>query len=194
LNHVISEPTVDNHVTSLEPVTGPSNLSSPTNFQTKGLELTPERPDIPGITETTSITNPGPNLGLNSEEILNKMLNSERGDSSPFDNLFVDDTFPVMTAIAPERLSKSRILIFPKPIEIVAGQRRQPPRAAKTARAQVSEILENDRLKSLLDKPIPKKANKGNTVGVSYEQYDSLREEVQHTRVDVIRGFETSLK
>jgi hypothetical protein len=85
-------------------------------------------------------------------------------------------------------------LLFPKPVVIVAGKRRQPPRAAKSATIQAVEQLKNDKLQTLLKKPISIKASTASDVSSSYSKYNSLGSEVQHIRVDVIRGFDASLK
>jgi hypothetical protein len=135
-------------------------------------------------------------LDLSDEEILENMMSSERGDSSHFDNLFLDETIPVEKIIDPPKIRRSKNLLFPKPVPvvIVAGQRRQPPRAAKSATTQAAELIKSDKLQKLLNKPMSKKASTASDVSSSYSKYNSLSSEVQHIRVDVIRVFEASLK
>jgi hypothetical protein len=107
----------------------------PANFQSKGLGVSTVLPVITDVIIEIPITSPVPPRELSSEEILENMMSSERGDCSRFDNLFLDDPIVVENIIQPPKISKVKNLLFPKPVPvgIVAGQRRQPPRAAKSA-------------------------------------------------------------
>jgi hypothetical protein len=66
------------------------------------------------------------------------MMSSERGDCSPIPDLFIEDDTHVLHKQKPDRTSHA-IPLFPKPIDLVAGSRRQPNRAAKMSAVHLSD-------------------------------------------------------
>jgi hypothetical protein len=110
--------------------------------------------------EDSTITNPYPiasvqessppvlptTLGQSNEEIIAGMMSSERGDSSDFLGLFLNETQPVVPYALPARIKKTTHLLFPEPVSVIAGQRRGPPRAARAPASMLSEDLQRQKI------------------------------------------------
>jgi hypothetical protein len=130
-------------------------------------------------------------------QLLDDMMSSERGDCSPYPALIIEDEVPLFPKPKPVRTSKA-IPFFPKPVPKVAGSRRQPGRAAKNPAALLTDQLQSKEIQRLFNKQNPQPAKVRTAKGVSssgqISQYDTLPEATQHIRVDVVRGFEDSLK
>ena len=88
--------------------------------------------------------------------------------------------------------------MFPKPVPKVAGSRRQPSRAAKNPAAQLTYQLQSKEIQILFNKhnppPVKVRTAKGVSSSGQISQYDTLPAATQHIRVEVVRGFEYSLK
>jgi hypothetical protein len=133
------------------------NSSHPPIFDDKGLVV----PPVISVSDVTmkdaTITNPHPiasvqeyslpispiKLGQSNAEILADMMSSERGDCSDFPYLFLDDTIPVVPVVKPAREKRATNLLFPKPVPVIAGQIRGPPRVAKAPATLFSEDLKH---------------------------------------------------
>jgi hypothetical protein len=158
-----------------------------------------------------TITNPSPIASLqeyvlpdksppvekSNAQILDEMMSSERGDCSPSPDLFVEEDVPLISPKQPVRISKATPL-FPKPVSIIAGSRRQPNRAARKPADMLTEQLQSKEIQIFLRKQNPPPARGPSTKGVSssgmISQYDTLPAATQHIRVDVVIGFEDTLK
>jgi hypothetical protein len=134
-----------------------TTISQSPTFDDQGLESLTSTPLLDKVVSVLPITNPcvNPTLqipattdtskGVNksNDQLLDEMMSSERGDCSPMPDLFIEDDIPVLPKQKPDRTSHA-IPLFPKPVEIVAGSRRQPNRAAK---CQLYTFLMNQKLK-----------------------------------------------
>jgi hypothetical protein len=88
----------------LDHISLPDSNVMPANFQSKGLGFSPVLSVGTDVIEEIPITSPDPLVVLSYEEIVKGMMSSERGDSSHFDNLFLDETIPVEKIIAPPKI------------------------------------------------------------------------------------------